>query len=65
MTPYWLLIFYPILASLAPIRTNYSLNLLNLTIFAVFAILIIGLRFEVGGAERARDAPKECVASAV
>ena len=49
MTPYWLLICYPILASLAPIRTNYSLNLLNLTIFAILAILIIGLRFEVGG----------------
>ena len=49
MTPYWLLICYPILASLAPIRTNNSLNLLNLTIFAILAILIIGLRFEVGG----------------
>ena len=49
MVPYWLLFLYPVFAILQPFRANAQLRGLGLTVFAVIAILMIGLRYKVGG----------------
>lgn len=49
MIPYWLLFLYPVFATLLPFRANAQLRALGITLFAVIATLMIGLRYKVGG----------------
>jgi len=49
MTPYWLLFIFPALTTLFPMKGSVQSRTALFSIYALFAILLIGLRYEVGG----------------
>jgi len=49
VTPYWLMMFLPILAFFVPVKTARDLQIFAMLSFAVLASLYIGTRYDVGG----------------
>ena len=48
MITYWLLFLFPTIAILQPFRADIQLRRLSFILFGIIAVLIIGLRYEVG-----------------
>ena len=49
MIPYWLLFLFPVLAVLSPCKADSELRKAILVTYALFATLIVGFRYQVGG----------------
>ncbi len=49
MAPYWIIYLFPVIAILLPLKGNNSVKLLGSVLFGLLAVLLIGLRFEIGG----------------
>ena len=49
MTPYWLFFLIPAIGTLLNQRANNEVKLLGFSVFYIIAVLMIGLRYNVGG----------------
>lgn len=49
MTPYWLFFLIPAIGSLLNQRVNNEVKLLGFAVFYIIAVLMIGMRYNVGG----------------